>query len=87
MTSALDADRLREALLSVQDGEVEEAIRQLAPMVSGRRFTRPSGRLAEPLEIAEITAWLTSAMADPTSEEARFQVERAYYKLRRYRTG
>jgi hypothetical protein len=77
MAKPLDADRLREALAAIQ---------QLTPMVSRRRFTRPSGRLAEPLEIDEITGWLTTALNDPTSDDAPFLVERAYYKLRRYRT-
>jgi hypothetical protein len=83
----LDVDRLSGALSSVSAGDVEGAIQHLAPMVSGRRFTRPSGRVAEPLEIDEVTDWLTSALADPTSDDARFYVERAYYKLRRYRSA
>jgi hypothetical protein len=82
----LDVDRLSEALNLVRAGDVEGAIQRLAPMVTGRRFTRASGRLAEPLEIDEVTDWLTSALADPTSDDARFFVERAYYKLRRYRS-
>ena len=86
MAKALDADRLRAALAAVKDKDVEAAIQQLAPMVSRRRFTRPRGRLAEPLEIDEITGWLTLALNDPTSDDAPFLVERAYYKLRRYRT-
>jgi hypothetical protein len=49
-------------------------------------FMRPSGRIAGPLEIDEVTDWLRSVLADPTSEDARFYVERAYYKLRRYRS-
>ena len=65
MAKALDADRLRAALAAVKEKDVEAAIQQLAPMVSRRRFTRPSGRLAEPLEIDEITGWLTSALDDP----------------------
>src|SRR5690242_14620707 len=83
----LDVDRLSAALDRVGRGDVEGAIQNLAPMVSGRRFTRASGRLAEPLEIDEVTDWLTSALADPTSDDARFFVERAYYKLRRYRSA
>jgi hypothetical protein len=78
----LDVDRLSEALKLVGAKDVEGAIQALAPMVSGRRFTRASGRLAEPLEIDEVTDWL-----DPTSDDARFFVERAYYKLRRYRSA
>jgi len=89
MTAAkpLDVDRLSGALSLVELGDVEGAIQHLAPMVSRRRFTRPSGRVAEPLEIDEVTDWLTSALADPMSDDARFYVERAYYKLRRYRSA
>ncbi|HJX08607.1 MAG TPA: hypothetical protein VJ736_11110, partial [Actinomycetota bacterium] len=87
VAKALDLDRLREARSLVEGADVEAAIQQLAPMVSRRRFTRPSGRLAESLEIDEVTGWLTSALEDPTSDDARFYVERAYYKLRRYRSA
>jgi hypothetical protein len=88
MTAAkpLDVDRLSRALSLVEEGDVEGAIQQLGPMVSRRRFTRPSGRIAERLEIDEVADWLRSVLADPTSEDARFYVERAYYKLRRYRS-
>ena len=82
----LDVDRLRDALSLVKGGDVEAAIERLQPMVSRRRFTRPSGRVAEPLEIETVTEWLTSAVGDPTSDDAPFYVERAYYKLRRYRS-
>jgi hypothetical protein len=34
-----------------------------------------------------VTDWLKSAIADPASDDARFYVERAYYKLRRYRSA
>jgi hypothetical protein len=83
----LDEAHLREALSLVEGGDVEAAIKQLTPMVSRKRFTRPSGRVAEPLEIEEVTGWLATALEDPTADDAPFFVERAYYKLRRYRSG
>ena len=46
----LDEAQLREALSLVEGGDVEAAIKQLTPMVTRKRFTRPSGRVAEPLE-------------------------------------
>jgi len=87
MTAAgrLDVDRVREALALVDDGSLDEAAARLAPLVRGRRFTRPSGRSAEPLEVDEVKGWLQAASDDPTADDARFYVERAYYKLRRHR--
>jgi hypothetical protein len=81
----LDVDRVREALSLVEDGSLDEAAVRLAPLVSKRRLTRSSGRLAEPLELTEIEGYLRSALKDPAADDARFYVERAYYKLRRYR--
>jgi hypothetical protein len=81
----LDVDRVREALSLVEQGEVNGAVDLLKPLVPSRRSTRSSGRIPEPLEMSEVKVWLGSALADPTSDDARYFVERAYYKLRRYR--
>ena len=59
----------------------------LAPIVRGKRFTRPSRVLAEPLEVSEVEGWLRMAIDDPGSDDARFYVERAYYKLRTLRAA
>ncbi len=56
-------------------------------MVKGKRFTRPSRLNAEAVEVDELKAWLKSAIADPSSPDSRFMVERAYYKLRTQRTA
>ena len=61
----LDEAHLREALSAVEGGDVEAAIKELTPMVGRKRFTRPSGRVAEPLEIEEVTGWLATALEDP----------------------
>jgi hypothetical protein len=50
--------------------------------VRGKRFTRPSRMNAESVEVDEVKAWLRDAIADPSSPDSRFMVERAYYKLR-----
>jgi hypothetical protein len=81
----LDVDRVQEALSLIEQGSLDEAIERLTPLVPKRRFTRPSGRLAEELEVSEIKGWLQSALDDPGSGDAPFYVERAYYKLRRHR--
>ena len=51
-------------------------------MMRGKRFTRPSRRNAESVEVDEVKGWLREALADPTSADSKFMVERAYYKLR-----
>jgi hypothetical protein len=56
-------------------------------MVKGKRFTRPSRLNAEAVEVDELKAWLQAAIADPSSPDSRFMVERAYYKLRTQRTA
>ena len=86
MAAELDVARLGEALELIDAGRLREAMETLAPIVRGKRFTRPSKVLAEPLEVAEVEGWLRTAIEDPTAEDARFYVERAYYKLRTLRT-
>jgi hypothetical protein len=87
MTTPLDADRLRHVLGLIERGDLTEAMELLAPVVRGKRFTRPSGALAEPLEVAEIERWLRAAIDDPGSPDARFLVDRVYYKLRTLRSA
>ena len=56
-------------------------------MVRGKRFTRPSRLNAESVEVDEVKGWLREALADPTSADSKFMVERAYYKLRTLATA
>jgi hypothetical protein len=87
VAAPLDADRLNEALSLIDAGRLQDAMELLAPIVRGKRFTRPSKVLAEPLEVAEVEGWLRTAIKDPGADDARFYVERAYYKLRTLRTA
>jgi hypothetical protein len=85
MASPLDADRLSRVLTLVEQDQLAEASELLGPIVRGKRFTRASGAIAEPLEIDEVKGWLQSAIDDPASDDARYYVDRAYYKLRTLR--
>lgn len=87
MAAPLDADRIRRALELIEQGQLGDAMEMLAPIVRAKRFTRPSRVLAEPLEVSEVEGWLRSAIDDPGSDDARYYVERAYYKLRTLRTA
>jgi hypothetical protein len=87
MAAPLDTDRLAQALALIEDGELTQAMEALAPVVRGKRFTRASGTVAEPLEVDEVARWLRAAIDDPGSDDARFLVNRAYYKLRTLRTA
>jgi hypothetical protein len=87
MAAPLDSDRLREALAMVDREELQEAMELLAPIVRAKRFTRASRVLAEPLEVSEVRDWLRAAIEDPGSDDARFYVDRAYYKLRTLRSA
>lgn len=78
----IDVDRIEEALRLVEADQLGEAAKQLGPLVKGKRFTRPSRMNAEAVEVDEVKAWLREAIADPSSPDSRFMVERAYYKLR-----
>ncbi len=53
----------------------------------GKRFTRQGRMNAESVEVDEVKGWLREAIADPSSPDSRFMVERAYYKLRTQATG
>ena len=87
MTAPLDVSRLRDALASVDRLELQEAVDLLSPIVRGKRFTRASRMIPEPLEVSEVRSWLQTAIDDPGSDDARFYVDRAYYKLRTLRTA
>jgi hypothetical protein len=87
MAAPLDALRLRQALASVDRDELQEAMELLSPIVRGKRFTRASRVMPEPLEVSEVKNWLQAAIDDPGSDDARFYVDRAYYKLRTLRTA
>ncbi|MDQ3210145.1 MAG: hypothetical protein M3Q20_03045 [Actinomycetota bacterium] len=56
-------------------------------MMRGKRCTRPSRMNAEAVEVDEVKGWLREAIADPSSADSRFMVERAYYKLRTLATA
>ncbi len=83
----LDVVRLQEALDMIEAGNLGDAAQQLAPLVRAKRFTRPSRINPEALEVDEVKGWLQSAIDDPAGEDARFYVERAYYKLRTQRSA
>ena len=87
MAVPLDTDRLNQALALIEDGQLTGSMHVLAPVVRGKRFTKPSGAVAEPLEVDEVARWLRAAIDDPGSDDARFLVNRAYYKLRTLRTA
>jgi hypothetical protein len=86
MAAPLDADRILKALTQIEHDQLNDAMETLAPIVRGKRYTRPSRVLAEPLEVSEVEEWLQAAIDDPASDDARFYVERAYYKLRTLRS-
>jgi hypothetical protein len=87
MAASLDADRLRKALTLVEQDQLTEAMKLIGPIVRSKRFTRPSSVMAEPLEVSEVRGWLQGAIDDPAGDDARYYVERAYYKLRTLRTA
>jgi hypothetical protein len=87
MAAPIDAGRLREALQLIEHGQLGEAMELIGPIVRSKRYTRPSHLMAEPLEVSEVEGWLRVAIEAPASDDARFYVERAYYKLRTLRTA
>jgi len=80
--TAIDVDKIAEALRLVEHDQLGEAAQLLGGMIRSKRFTRPSRMNAESVEVDEVKAWLREAIADPSSGDSRFMVERAYYKLR-----
>jgi hypothetical protein len=87
MATPIDVTRLRQALELIEQDQLTEAMKLIGPIVRSKRFTRPSHVMAEPLEVSEVEGWLRVAIDDPDSDDARFYVERAYYKLRTLRTA
>jgi hypothetical protein len=83
----LDVVRLKEALELIESGKLGEAADKIAPLVRAKRFTRPSRINPEALEVDEVKGWIQTAIDDPAGEDARFYVERAYYKLRTQRSA
>lgn len=77
-----DAGRIRVALAHLDAGELAAAAAQLGPMVSRKRPVRGGRSTPESEEIDEVKTWLRTVEADPSATDARFMVERAYYKLR-----
>jgi hypothetical protein len=80
-----DGDRVSEALRLVEANELGDAATLLGPLFRAKRHIRASHLNAEPTEVDEVKGWLRAAIADPGSEDSRFMVERAYYKLRTLR--
>ena len=76
---------MRDALQLVEQGRLTDAASALGPLVRAKRFTRPSRMNPEAEEIDEVKAWLAEVIADPDSADARFLIERSYYKLRTQR--
>ncbi len=83
--SDIDVTRVRDALQLVEQGRLTDAASALGPLVRAKRFTRPSRMNPEAEEIDEVKAWLGEVIADPDSADARFLIERSYYKLRTQR--
>ena len=81
----IDVGRVRDALQLVEQGRLTDAASALGPLVRAKRFTRPSRMNPEAEEIDEVKAWLAEVIADPDSADARFLIERSYYKLRTQR--
>lgn len=77
-----DDARIREALRLLDADELAAAAAQLAPMVGRKRPVRGGRATPEAEEVDEVRTWLRSLAADPGTADARFMVERAYYKLR-----
>ena len=78
----MDGARIREVLRLLDADELASAAAALGPLV-GRKHPVRGGR-ATPAseEVDEVKAWLRAVVSDPAAADARFMVERAYYKLR-----
>jgi hypothetical protein len=85
MAVPIEAGRIRDALGLIEHNQLNEAMELIGPVVQGKRHTLPGRLMPEPLEVSEVEGWLRVAIDDPDSDDARFYVERAYYKLRTLR--
>ena len=79
---AIDERRIRETLRLLDAGELSDAAASLGPMVGRKRPVRAGRAAPEAEEIDEVRTWLRAVVAEPTAHDARFMIERAYYKLR-----
>ncbi len=78
----MDGAKIQQVLKLVEAGKLDEAARLLAPMVGKKRLVRGGRATPELEEIDEVKEWLRTVVADPDAADARFLVERTYYKLR-----
>jgi hypothetical protein len=78
----MDGAKIRRVLNLVEAGKLGEAAQLLAPMVGRKRLVRGGRATPELEEIDEVKQWLRKVLADPDATDARFLVERTYYKLR-----
>ena len=78
----MDGARVREALDLLDADDLAEAAAQLAPLVGRKRPVRGGRATPEAEEIDEVRDWLRAVAAELDTDDARFMVERAYYKLR-----
>jgi len=78
----MDGERIREVLRLLDADELAGAAAALGPLVGRKRPVRGGRATPESEEVDEVKAWLRAVISDPTAADARFMVERAYYKLR-----
>jgi hypothetical protein len=78
----MDGAKIKQVLKLVEAGKLEEAAQLLSPMVGKKRLVRGGRATPELEEIDEVKLWLRKVLADPDATDARFMVERTYYKLR-----
>ena len=78
----MDGAKIKQVLNLVEAGNLGEAAQLLSPMVGRKRLVRGGRATPELEEIDEVKAWLRTVLADPDATDARFLVERTYYKLR-----
>jgi hypothetical protein len=78
----MDGAKIQQVLKLVEAGKLGEAAQLLSPMVGKKRLVRGGRATPELEEIDEVKQWLRKVLADPAATDARFLVERTYYKLR-----
>ncbi|MEP6476876.1 MAG: hypothetical protein ABJC60_06355 [Actinomycetota bacterium] len=78
----MDGAKIQQVLKLVEAGDLGKAAQLLSPMVGRKRLVRGGRATPELEEIDEVKAWLRKVLADPDATDARFLVERTYYKLR-----